>query len=512
MSTTRTQVKPATNVEAGQGNVDCLQQGTQKVAPTSLVGATFTAPDTISGTGIDFAAAGVQRNDRVLIPGSTSNDGAWFVKANPTVVGTITVRPLNGGANIVSEAGAGTIEVRVGTHEVLVTDEASPTFANLFSTGTVHASRGSGAIADYRISEVMVTNAGATDVYALLGIGMIRFHQTAAGSSDWISSNELVFDAQIESAGIPVSCSDAAASLSTFQLGTQAGSDLASASEGSAHFAISVQANKSAPYSSTFANLTGKVFGSFMRWDPTFQFAWPPGGATGGSIFYGVPEVPAFGSSGSELDTCTQYGGEAWHVYGASFESTALTVTSSSALAYMPNLGAVTVSGLKITDATSTPMFDVFGTTVCSILDPAGDYTGAEIFFCNATSPGIGLVEYTWNPTFVERDASGVSGSPIQGLKVRIWQINVLGTAEISGSPFTTDAQGQINAGAGQVVLRWVSVRAGIQFDIPTTERIQIEGANYRSQDYIITMRAALDYDHPVDVQQTDFEGEMNVG
>jgi hypothetical protein len=84
---------------------------------------------------------------------------------------------------------------------------------------------------------------------------------------------------------------------------------------------------------------------------------------------------------------------------------------------------------------------------------------------------------------------------------------------EVTGSPFTTDANGQLNSGAGVQMTRWHSLFAfGVQLDLPYHQRVVVEGANYRSQNFPITMRAALDYDHPVDVQQTDFEGEMNVG
>lgn len=520
VSTTRTLVKPPPNVEAGNSaSLSSMNQAPEKLAATSINGATITATqiDTTTGTPIDFGAAGVQRNDRVILVNTAlGNDGVWFVSADPTTVGVLAVRPLNGGSGLAAGAEtAGTIQVRVGQHAVIVTNEASPSFSGLFSSGTVHATKGSGTISDYRYSEVTSTNAGATEIFSLIGINPIIIDQTLGGSSAWVSQDEIVLDANVASTGVKIRPTNYTGGVSSFQLGNQPGSDVASAASGSAHFNIYHFAENTTtfPYKQLATNMVGKMFGSFLSTVPTGAQWWQDF-TIGASIINGTFWAPAFGSTtGGDIDTAIQYGTTPWNVFGPNVSASDLSITDSSEDSYMPFLGPVTIEGLKISDSTYTPVFELYGPTITTIRNPRADYTGAELFYCNTGWAGEGYVTYTWNPTFVERDVTGVAvGAPIQGLKIRIWDMpSTGGSTELPSSPYTSDANGQLNSGAGVDLKRWYS-HLTAQENVSYTQRIQIEGQNYRSQDYVITMRAKLDYDHPVDVQQTDFEGELNVG
>ena len=498
------------------GSAWFLFQGAQKVAPTSLAAATFTAPDAITGIGVvDFDAALVQRNDRVLLAGTASNDGGWFVNVHPTIPGALQVRPVNGAAAMVSEPGLGTIEIRVGTHVVYAINEATPTFAGLFSTGVVHATFGSGVIGDFRVRESRQLLSGDLDVYALLGIGWVQL-VLSSGSAAWKILEELVYNAN--HLGDPISLASAASGpgiLNTLELGSDGGgTEPTAASEGSAVIGFFTGADVvQAGAAATNTRWISESYGSYWR---SSVFAGLNNAIWRSSLIQGDLAQPGLvGGSGGVAESIISAapGGAGFYTLGAGLDAANILITESSLPGYVGFPAApVTFEGLLKSDLAVSPLYQLFGADFI-ILNPREDYTGTELFdlFSFPAFVSNGYIRYTWNPTFRERDATGALGAEIVGLKVRVWDQSILGVNEISGSPFTTDANGQLNAGAGIDLLRsWSLYFSPSQYDIAFTQRIVVEGENYRAQDYTISMAQKLVYDHPVDVQQTDFEGELS--
>jgi hypothetical protein len=516
ISALSTKVTPAIVPAAVSGTCQFLAQGAQKVAPTSLVAATFTAPDTISGLPTDFDAALVQRNDRVLFSGTTSNDGAWFVNVHPTIVGALQVRPLNGGAAIVSEAGAGTIEVRVGTHMAYVVDEASPTFGGLFATGTVDPAFGSGVIGDFRIQEtrrVLGSSSTPLDTYALLGIGSFNIFWTVGGTTSWQIREELVYNANALGLEIPI-CKNSifgGTGIHTVQLGSDGGgSERTAADEESVVIGV-VSDALVFTLGANSTNMIQKCYGSYWRASPNLS----ANSVLVSSLIHGHLSLPgSIGLTGGSAESIINgaLGSEGFFTLGSGLDAANVLIHESGAAGFVAFPATpVVFEGLLKSDLAANPLYRLAGATF-TVLDPREDYSSAELFdvFTFFLSASNGYVKYTWNPTFRERDATGALGAPIVGIKVRVFDQSFLGVSEISGSPFTTNANGQLGGGAGLILTRWWAFYFGGQIDLPFTQRIIIEGQNYRAQDVTIQMSQKLVYDHAVDVQQTDFEGELS--
>jgi hypothetical protein len=342
---------PIPNVDPVAGSMFVLQQGAQKVAPQTLVGATFTNPDTISGLPTDFDAALVNKNDRVLISGSTSNDGAWFVKAHPTIVGTLLVRPLNGGANIVSELGAGTIEVRVGTHRVRALDESTPSWSSLFSTGTVHATRGSGTIADYRLNESRSINEGNVECYLLLGIGAVQFDFSAGGQVDWTMLDTLVVNATNLGGVVPMVPGVGSTGLNSFEIGSDGGGvERAAAEEGCALVGPTVGIGLAVVGSG--GNATNQVTKSYgSAWWPTLGMAGVNDAVWVSSFVRNSLTQPgALGGTGGFIESVIQYGGDGVASLGAGLDARNILVAQSDSSATLANITSATIEGVLLSD------------------------------------------------------------------------------------------------------------------------------------------------------------------
>jgi hypothetical protein len=260
-------------------------------------------------------------------------------------------------------------------------------------------------------------------------------------------------------------------------------------------------------------NQVSKSYGS--AWWPTKLLSGPNDSIWVSSLVRNSLTQPgALGGTGGFIESVIQYGGDGVASLGAGLDARNILVAQSDSSATLANITSATIEGVLLSDLSFLPAYQL-SNTILTILNPRDDYTGAELFDLLTFKTGTGYVYYTWNPTFVERDELGLEGDPIQGLTVRWFDKNALtGEAENAASPLVTDANGQLNAGAGIDFIRWQSLYAGspffTQFDVPYTQRIIVEGSNYRAQNYYTVMSQKLVYRHPVDVQQTDFEGEIN--
>jgi len=175
--------------------------------------------------------------------------------------------------------------------------------------------------------------------------------------------------------------------------------------------------------------------------------------------------------------------------------------------------GAIaTIEGLLKSDTVTLPLWQVFGIGM-HVLNPRVDYSDAELYFIFNVPGSEGSRLYTWDPRFVARDAVAGAPSPIQGLSVRVLEVDDVSHAEteITGSPFTTDVNGRISG--VEVDRDGINLRRSLVTGTSTqtfSHRVVIEGGNYRAVNELITLSSRFEADFPVDVQQTDFEGELN--
>jgi hypothetical protein len=150
---------------------------------------------------------------------------------------------------------------------------------------------------------------------------------------------------------------------------------------------------------------------------------------------------------------------------------------------------------------------------MCTFRDPLTDYLISDLVsYAYATS--LARIEYSWLPRFVRLDPMGAYPIPVSGLRIRAYEFYELvpgsGT-EVSGSPWTTDAQGRINGGNPVYLKARTDLYYGAR--IPGLEvgvRFTVEGSGYRFLNQLLKMRAPLDYDVRVQLLETDFEGEVS--
>jgi len=189
----------------------------------------------------------------------------------------------------------------------------------------------------------------------------------------------------------------------------------------------------------------------------------------------------------------------------------------------------IPVEGILKGNQSPNKLWAMAGPTLL-VLNPREDYhlSNDLIHSINPTFRGGSSKLYTWNPRFVERDPSGTeSPSPIQGLKVQIIAINETYPGNYTDlGTFTTAASGKlegietdrdgINLERHFYGYQNIPSIGWLLLDMVFSHRIIVEGRDvntgqrFRPINEVITMRAKLDYDFPVDVLQTDFEGELN--
>lgn len=458
---------------------------------------TFVSGTRIYAAGANFVnifGAPCQKNDRVLIAGLGQNQGAWWID-NVVDANTIDVRPLNGQPALTTgPRTTETVQVVCGSHELIATDEANghPVFAALF--GTVDATQGSGVVGDFFDYGPGASNYLMSWIF-LTGIGMFRLHQTGATSSTISLPHWVMMNKQTGPQACVISSTGPTAGVSILQLGNTGGLDRYDARDSSAVIGFQIGLLDRYWSTDTYYKLRVKSYASLWRGITTGYQEHPPNSELVGSIFSGSQGLYS-GLVESHVEWTTQFG----IVWYGSPDTKNFLFSDSAALGTIQ--ATVTIEGLLLSDAVTVPMI-IASTGVVTLLNSREDYTTAMLF-----ASGQGQVRYTWNPRFVERDATGQIGAPITGIVVRAWEVQESTGTETEltadGSPWTTDANGRINGGAGVDFLRDHTANGTYH------QRIVVEGGNYRAQNFPITMRAKLDYDHPVDVQQTDFEGETN--
>jgi hypothetical protein len=199
-------------------------------------------------------------------------------------------------------------------------------------------------------------------------------------------------------------------------------------------------------------------------------------------------------------------------VLGATTAIESLVIGSSSFYSFVA-FGSAVIAEILVSDDCYFPRWYLFGVPMLTFRDPQEDYLAAELVaYSDATS--LASIDYSWRPRFVQLDLTGAVPIPIPGLTVRGYQYyeGDLGSEwEVSGSPWTTDAQGRINGGLAVPLLARTDVYDGARTqDVEVVTRFTVEGAGYRFVNQLLKMRAPLDYDVRVQLLETDFEGEVS--
>ena len=506
ISPTQTDVAPAVTADPVAGTVQvCFDATTKQVAtPVTAFPAT---PGQVTAAGANFAnlfgTGLVQKNDRCYVIGSTSNDGAWWVDS-VVDANNLIVRPLNGQPALVSEAvpGGTTIQVVQGCHELEILDEAAADLLQAWINNAVDPNFGSGVggpggdFIEYLWTGNFFGSPHAR--YAFLeGIGVVRIQQSGATATTLDLSDHSVISKQMAGDFCVFQSLGATALVSTIRLGRSQGTDRYGVSHSTALYGFVFGEDFDSQWASTKTRLKIESYGSLWRGRTSGRDTHPPGTIMRGSIFAGSQQVKSTAEIESHVEWTTNFG----LIWGGAPDAANILFGDSNNLGGSFDPGVV-IEGLLKSDAVASPMLTIFTGDV-TLLNSREDY-GLTGLIQGAAAK----VRYTWNPRFVERDAAGVTGSPIGGLIVRVFDVreSTGGESQPYGASFTTisggGSAGRINGGAGLDLLR-EDLTAGFY-----SQRITVEGAGYRAINMVITMRSKLDVDVPVDFLRPDLEEE----
>jgi hypothetical protein len=508
-------VEPSLTAESGSGTAALITNQTTKIGSVA-------ADKFLSGNRIRIAESGatsfetsdVQLNDRVMVrstpdtpmDGVTGNDGAWFVNKVDSFY-QLTVRNLTGSPDLaVISAANSTLDIVQGGHTISAIDEFYSTFSDLESKTvplphpTIFGSHfGAGPITNFIQKSNYGSNKERT-LYECEGLNRLSIEHDDSRTAEFTIEKECLLNKNTTSLGVFLFSSPTTL-INIINIGDSPGNRAA---------------GRFGSYVAGF-NLDSTIGRRSVRTDVRASM-WDNGSRDlvflsdcniSGSVVSASSWVhPAQGFTGG-LNEAVSYNaaegaGAGFGVSGVGLDQANFLVQDQVSAGFLAS-GAVVTELLK-SDVVPTPMALAFGAV--TFKNPREDYDLADLI---TNFAGTSTKLYTWNPRFVERTTQATVASPIANLLISIFDVNETtgGESEISGSPFLTDSNGRIGAsGEGIDLTRSTRAPAG------TTEfnqRILIEGPAIVPVNQIITMRAKLDFDFPVDLVQTDFEGEFNI-
>ncbi len=523
-SATQVTTDPAIGFKATPvGNVYCSVPGNVKQAATAITA--YPGAGQVTCGGATFITNRCQKNDRVVVTGAPTNDRSFFIDSVDSET-QLTVRPLNGSAGMIAEAFAGTVEVRQGGHHVHILDEAAPTMAGVYG-GAVDAAFGSGVVTDFIETYPIIGDDYVAWIFE--GIGAVIFEQTGATLSDFVSTKELVVNRNRTEGMMSLWSWGATAGISTVTLGAQPAIDDYAANSGSFWFGLSTNITQnSTPREETWTRLLYKLYGSALISGGAY-IALPRDSEYHVSLQAGAGiTLPSmFRGPGGKVSGSSAYGAWAFSTLDTGLEAEQLIGADSTGSSFISGgIGEVTIEGYRKSSAVSTPAFNIGAASTLIVLNPQEDYGYAEMFVTSGVL-SRGDVRFTWNPTFIKNivDEWAYGTSPIENLEVHIYERDednhgfyvmhagyTFVEHEIAGSPFTTDANGQLNAGAGVDLRRhttWSGL-SGVGWSIFSTQnvihRITVDGASWRHLEQLLLMSERRDTEVAVDPAGTDFE------
>ena len=475
-----------------------------------------------------FSTNGVRKGDTAVVLGAGFYlSGLYRVDEVLSETQIRVAGASKGKTKLAKRTGAGTCEVKGGSYLCTVTDEATPSWSNLQANATgPDSSVGSDYITIRSLGDrlTLVTTSGLRNV--------VLAHTTNT-ASNWVSEREVVIADRKDASQCTISYLSGDTPGDLVRLG-RAGVDRYSADFGSFWFGWNTICVPTVPgptnslscslYLSALSTIqsTGQLTvasgnqGSMVASLVDGASLVAPGGSSPvfGATFTGVVE--------SIINRPTAAGIRILGTSPAGYDNALFTTSSTSP----PSIGYVTggisgyIQGFLGSGDLPLPYFGVLDGSL-TVLNPRFPYLASDLFDISVATFGAatGYVSYTWAPRFVER-GSGIP-IPIQNLTVAIYSIDelTLVETEIAGSPFITNALGRISptdpgavlVGSGVDLIRSYSVDDAGQVNYNYSHRVIVEGAGYRHVDAYFSMHAAkIDFDFPVDVLRTDYEGELS--
>jgi hypothetical protein len=529
VGTTQTRVVPTPNAETAAGTIQRWEENTAKLGPVTVTN--FLASNVITAAGATFITDKVQKNDRAIITdsggpqGGGANDGAWYVDSVDSET-QLTVRPMNGQANVVVMAGSGaSIYVRQGNHRLWIQDESSITLSSMLANtiplpqqAPASDSFCSGVIGDFLEERALMSKI----LYLVQGIGSIQMVNTGATNTVWNSLDEIVVNLNKRKTGtqgcnIQWADPNALATQSEFNKGTADGGDRYSADQGSVWIGFG-QSKITEPTAFAYTTkITESRYGSYE--DTTNE------DGTGSDNFAGIikfyhsiirPLLTLVSGTGHVLENPIVYptGLNVEEVpTGIDLKNFALTKSLSNVP--IVHIGAdirVPIEGLRLSDLISSGIWNLLN-VIWDVLNPKEDYDESLLF--GAVTSGEGRKSYTFNPRFVTRNSVGGVPSLIQGLSVQIFSINETTTAEVSLGSWSTDANGRLSG--IETDRDGINLQRQINNGVATdySHRILVRGVDsvtgiaFKARNERFVMRTELDIDFAMDILQPDYEGEL---
>lgn len=503
---------------AGAGGNCAWYQNESTTLQASTAISNFLVGSIIDAAGATFLTNNVRKGDSAFVLGAgTTLSGVYRITE---VISETQIRvhgASKGKTTIGAAAGAGTVEVKGGAYKCVVTDEANPSWEGLRTTATGP---------DGSIGTSYITKGPVGDRitrFLTHGLRLIELVHTINATSTWVSERELVINDRADAGQGLIRFGSGATPGDLVRLGRAGGDRYGTGDFGSAWIGWAVQASATDPGPND--SLSCSMYGSYLLGTTTGAgqgngsviagtgnqgdliasmidgmqlYAPGPAAATTGSVYTGTIE-----------SVISRTPGFAALLGGAPFSYDNFLVTAAGAAGVTINVTGF-VQGLLTSVDVATPYFQTLNTFL-AVLNPRRDYTLAELFGINS---GEGYLDYTWAPRFVQPGAG--EPLPVPGLTVHLFSINETDLTETDLGTFVTDGTGRIGpSGPGaDLIGHGVDLRRGIADnagDTLFTHRVVVEGPGIRRTDNYFTMRAAkINFDFPVDILRTDYEGEFS--
>lgn len=449
----------------------------------------FTNISYIHVTGVNFYNGIAPYNRRILpgdgaiITGSgAGNNGTYLVVDVPDQE-VLIVR-----ANLAAEGAVPGLELTTQDHVVTITDEATITWA------TIMAAVNERAIVD--IFPIAGSTGGTVYSFVRFALDEVFIHTPGAVDSNWNSTAEIALEIATNNSTWSIKNSIGDLAQIYLNLGSLASSNRRSYYEGSiwhwpARTAItgSITANMYGSCGLRSGTATMDLFGDSKIYGCFFLggFGTTSGWSSVGTEFQDVITAPGSSAPPFLLDTVSY--------------ADNVCVGHAAQQATLFASGTTLLQKAAFSDSYPSIPLGVALLTA-ELRDFQEDYDLANI--ATILVPGAAVKSYTYNPVVVDN-----WNSPISGATVYIAQIDdsVPGVeTPVSGSPFTTDSNGQLNSGSGVVLTMQDTVATGV-YDT-YSYHIQIVAPSFQMYDAIVKLIQPVESRLSLRLYEPALEGE----
>lgn len=396
----------------------------------------------IQADGAAFVSSGVIPGDGVGIDSSTSNDS---VGVDNLVVYVMNETMLVVRNSHTTEAGAGTVVVSGGAHQLDIVDETDITWHDIVSAVAlpeIVSREYSSASVAFPEKQYSVFRAQLRDIDV----------QTPNQDSVWRSQHDVVFRpmSSISGTGLANSMDDGflmthstASGDFTWEIGKQVDSgDRSSVTSGSVWIGVNfgqLSNETRTRFRASYLSITAGGGNSINLRGLT-------GSGNGECFGCLIPSTVVMQANTLELQDVMSSEGQGF-VGLTDVEASGNLIVQDSANAglFLFASADVVVEGLKLSDSAFTPAINLFTTQLVEVRNPQEDYTFSELFAAGATT--LKAKSYTWRPRIVKRNAphgptdeySGDLVVPVSGATVD--------AALVSLTPTVITPSGTLSAG-----------------------------------------------------------------